>query len=383
MHIGLTFRNIPTINPFVQGMKQHGWFFYHLLKKLGHKVTFILKDKPKVEIDEDIKYILLSELNYNLNNFNFDFILSWEISLTNKELLLLDKNLIPNAGMQCGNPVGTTNSTMLKNEEIKGNICYISGNKSLKSEYWLADQYFETKDFHRVMHRSPLIMVPYIYEPYFIQSINKSILHKYLKKSINKNEFNIIIAQPNFSFTKNSLIPLLTICDAARKNKNFKFDVIMTNSHKRNEIIQKYVKQYNQNNNLFIKCIGFKPLDELLKTHQIILHHHILNPMNYLVLDALWLDLPVIHNCEFLTDIGYYYETMDLIAVESQFDKIKNHFKTINTNHYKKIKNKTFHKYSIENKDTLEFFRKVLDEKEKERNKMINDSIQQLNNNDL
>ena len=45
----------------------------------------------------------------------------------------------------------------------------------------------------------------------------------------------------------------------------------------------------------------------------IIVSHQLLNPLNYLYLDAAFMGYPVLHNAPMCKDVGYYYEGCDTV----------------------------------------------------------------------
>ena len=54
--------------------------------------------------------------------------------------------------------------------------------------------------------------------------------------------------------------------------------------------------------------------------------HQLLNPLNYLYLDAAFLGYPVLHNAHMCKDLGYYYEGSDTVEGAKQLEWIlENH----------------------------------------------------------
>ena len=49
-------------------------------------------------------------------------------------------------------------------------------------------------------------------------------------------------------------------------------------------------------------------------TGSTVLSHQVFNELNYIYLEALYLDLPIIHNSEILKDYGYYYDDCNISA---------------------------------------------------------------------
>ena len=75
----------------------------------------------------------------------------------------------------------------------------------------------------------------------------------------------------------------------------------------------------------FLKVRNRVPfLDALLKFGSIVLSHQQDNALNYLYLEALYLNLPLLHNSEFISEAGYFYPDNDTEVARDQLDKIVN-----------------------------------------------------------
>ena len=96
----------------------------------------------------------------------------------------------------------------------------------------------------------------------------------------------------------------------------------------------------------FLKCHErMKTLFALRKYGGLVISHQILNELNYLYFESLFLSLPLIHNSPLLSDYGYFYEDFEI-------DQAANIIKYVLDNHKNKIQSyeqkniELFKKYS-------------------------------------
>ena len=51
-----------------------------------------------------------------------------------------------------------------------------------------------------------------------------------------------------------------------------------------------------------------------------------MNPLNYIYLDAAWMGYPVIHNAEYVKDLGYYYHGNEVKSGAKKLKDVIEHF---------------------------------------------------------
>jgi hypothetical protein len=92
----------------------------------------------------------------------------------------------------------------------------------------------------------------------------------------------------------------------------------------------------------------------------VLICHQILNPLNYLYLDAVFLGYPVLHNAPMCKDLGYYYEGSDTIAGAKQLDYIlTEHDKNIEA--YDERNDKVLQRYHADNMDVVRTYDKLIE----------------------
>ena len=93
-------------------------------------------------------------------------------------------------------------------------------------------------------------------------------------------------------------------------------------------------------------------LDAVTKFGSIIISHQQDNALNYLYLEALYLNLPLLHNSNFIKESGYYYPDNDIDIAKLQITKILKDHK-INISNYALNAGKVFNKFSYKNPENI------------------------------
>jgi len=94
----------------------------------------------------------------------------------------------------------------------------------------------------------------------------------------------------------------------------------------------------------------------MLSQHlDILISHQILNPLNYLYLDAAFIGYPVLHNAPMCSDLGYYYEGSDTQEAAKVLDWIlENHDNHLDE--YAQRNAKVLWRYSVRNEEVVKMY---------------------------
>jgi hypothetical protein len=91
----------------------------------------------------------------------------------------------------------------------------------------------------------------------------------------------------------------------------------------------------------------------------ILISHQLLNPLNYLYLDAAYLGYPILHNAPLVKDLGYYYEGSDTIDAAKKLNYIlSEHDKNIEEYNYRN--KQVLHRYSANNMELVDNYDKLI-----------------------
>ena len=100
-------------------------------------------------------------------------------------------------------------------------------------------------------------------------------------------------------------------------------------------------------------------LDAITKYGSIIISHQQDNALNYLYMEALYLNIPILHNSDFIKESGYYYPENDIDIAKLQMTKIlKEHEKNISN--YCLNSRQVINKFSPNNPSNINIYKKIL-----------------------
>jgi len=169
---------------------------------------------------------------------------------------------------------------------------------------------------------------PYVWDPSFVTDDGRRYLS--WRAPLAGEKETIVITEPNISFQKSSVIPLLMIDRWYRKNPGWNGRVVVVNGPR---ILQ--IPHFK--NNIYdtldivkdgkVEMAERKDIITTLKTYPsaTFICHQINNEFNYMVMELLWLGFPVLHNARSWEAYGYYYPGSSLDAGGKILDTIKNH----------------------------------------------------------
>jgi Protein of unknown function (DUF2827) len=191
-------------------------------------------------------------------------------------------------------------------------------------EIWfLPKDYVRFAPMMRVLNRCPVLEAPYLWSPQFldqrISEVKKSGFDfGYQPRAPDAvgqvSAMRVAIFEPNVSVTKVSTIPML-VCDQAYRQASHSVSFMHvlntlhmkdhpTMLHLANSLdIVKAHKALFQGRHDFA---GYMAMNA-----NAVVSHQWANDQNYLYLDALYGDYPLIHNSPWLKDVGYYYPDFD------------------------------------------------------------------------
>lgn len=167
-------------------------------------------------------------------------------------------------------------------------------------------------------------IAPYVWDPMFIQELG----HVYDASAMNiESPRHFVIMEPNISFQKNSLIPIMAVESYYRKYPQRVDAITVINGQKLKD------NTYFQNSVLpNITSYSAGKLQLMPRAHMInvarvfrnaiVLQHQVNNEYNYSLFEWLTMGYPVIHNIPRFKSYGYYYEGNDFEAAAEQINNI-------------------------------------------------------------
>jgi GR25 family glycosyltransferase involved in LPS biosynthesis len=196
------------------------------------------------------------------------------------------------------------------------------------SEVWIPDSYSDDNRIYiERIYNLPVRKVPWIWEH---ESLDLYCKKNGLTKWNQNNNPNIhcCVLESNNTNTSNCVIPLCIIAEI--KDKKLMNDWIVSNGEalKNNAYFKNNVLGNLFNNqDVSGNFVGRIPIPELKKFKSVLITHQRWKPLKHVLLDALWLDVPMVHNCEIINNkigksAGYYYFLNEIDTAAARFEDL-------------------------------------------------------------
>ena len=354
------------IKIFSNGLQQNIIFLKKLFENIQnvHPIFIYTGEIP----DED--YILKEDcLNYSdflkEQHKDFDIVILvgfWleqnfinDIKKSNKKIKLVT--------LQCGNQfIENSMRSIHKYEKVE----YFNNAFEGIDAVWILPQHSQNLTYMKIHYRTDSVsIVPYIWDSAIIDSQIKELSKKGEKNILFTNKLtDVVVLEPNLSLIKNCILPIYIVEAFERKFKNKLSSLnilgglpMAENHYFMRMIMQLDIFKLRKN---FLKVHNrYKFIDAIRLFGSLVISHQLENDLNYLYFDALYLDLPLIHNSNTLKKFGYFYPHNDIDeAIEKVKDVLESHNKNIIS--YKKRNKKMFEIYSIKNKNNLKLFLELI-----------------------
>ncbi len=351
---------------FSNGLQQNIVFLNNLINQIANFHCFYLWEG--IQIDENIvdKNFCIPYKNILQNNtIDFDLIIMMGFTFGDNVVLKMKekKKNIKFVLMQCGNQfVENMNFALFEpatNYPPIGRIDNID-------QIWILPHYEKNISYMKTYFKNQnVITVPYIWDSFFISLLLKNSIYKNNQfKFYELNQKSISIMEPNLHSSKNCILPLY-IVDAFEqqypktlKSCNvFCADIIAKNDYFIKLILQMDI--YKKRKEFLKVQKRFTFLDAVTKFGSIILSHQQDNALNYLYLEALYLNLPILHNSIFIKEYGYYYPENDIDFAKLQMQKILKEHKR-NIPYYSYNSKKIIEKFSFRNPNNVSIYKKII-----------------------
>lgn len=172
--------------------------------------------------------------------------------------------------------------------------------------------------------------------------------------------------EPNINMVKTSAVPIMITERLERKHPETleKLSVFCGDGIKKKTDMINFVKELDsyKNKKMFFES-RYPIVWTLLKHTDIVLCHQHQCALNYLYLDAAWMGYPVVHNSEYMKELGWYYEGNDAEKAVEHLKHVAYHFDEENHQNEEYIKkSRAFaYRYMIDNPENIRGYEKLID----------------------
>ena len=199
-------------------------------------------------------------------------------------------------------------------------------------EIWVSPHYKMHEEYacylnHTDPKKQKHLTVPYIWDSCFLTNTEKNLTWR--ARSGEEKE-TIIITEPNISFQKSAIIPILALERWYRKNKKWDGQVVVMNGERL--LMVPFFKENIWDTLELVKdgkitMIGRNDIQKTMEIYPYatFLLHQVNNEYNYMTLELLHNGYPVLHNAHTWKHHGYYYEGSDLDGIGKMLDQTRIH----------------------------------------------------------
>jgi hypothetical protein len=358
---------------WTNGIKQNVLMLVHLLKNSKKNYEVYILNSTDIDFTERPSYLNDIDILYFNDHFlDMDLIICMGAQVFDHQLETFKKSGKNKkvVSYKCGNNYVIHMENILFRPSEDKSFQY----EKQYDEIWYVPQQDEVNSgLYKTLYRTNALAVPFIWSEKFlfesVAEISKGYKDGRYKKNWqydDKKEKKIIgIMEPNLNIVKFCLIPAMIAEEAYRTKTGRKHidKLRITNSgmvskHKEFLSIVSTFDLYKDNK---VSAESRYQTAYMLTQHlDILICHQLLNPLNYLYLDAAYLGYPVLHNAPMCKDLGYYYEGSDTVKAS----KILNHILTEhdkNVDEYNERNDKVLQRYHIDNEDVIKTYDRLIE----------------------
>ena len=354
--IGITFRDDQTLDQtwWGSGIGQNIKFYYDLFELMGHEPCMVLnsfmgnfKFKGK-----DYKTITFEDILKNKNRF--DLFLEAGITIPpvlKSQLLNIHRSKI--VGLRCGHQYFIASEGIFVKQTFPVHQ-WIGG----QDRMWVLPHYGKHASFLATMHGCTTDVVPYIWEPDFVDRTFTS--------AARLEQPDIYILEPNISVAKNALVPMAILQNLYDANPESFGRAYVGNSAdfcNKDYFLHNFVSNLPvlnaKANKVFF--VGRVPMNQIFKKPDILLGFQHDNELNNLYKEAIYMGIPFVHNSPAYAEVGFYYPELEVHKGADQVLKAIGETGPLNEKVVERDRN-FLHRFSIHNPQVQQAYKMLLDQ---------------------
>ena len=357
---------------WTNGIKQNVLMLTRLLKNSKNNYEIKLLNTVEVDWTEKPNYLKDVDICTFKDNFmDMDMLIVMGAQISNADIKNFKSNPFKKViSYKCGNNYVITMENILFKEEEAGKLHQFEEDYD---EIWYIPQQDEVNSgFYKTLYRTNAFIVPFIWHNQYLlealtdieKGFKRGQFNKDYRYEVGKEKKRIGVMEPNLNIVKFSLIPTMITeeCYRGEIGKQHIDKLMLTNSEKiaKNKEFMSMIRTFDLFKDNKITAESRYQTAFILSQHiDVLVCHQILNPLNYLYLDAAYMGYPVLHNAPLCKDLGYYYENSDTVDGAKQLDYIlTEHDKNIDA--YNERNDKVLMRYYADNPKLVKTYDKLI-----------------------
>lgn len=293
---------------WVNGIKQNAFFLMKTLRAAFPDADVCLANTTAVDVGQTMwngADIPLYALNDIISELDLLVVLGGAITQQQTDAVKRQGGKV--VGYKCGSEYVVSMEAVMFNRQVTGEPYYNRGFDAL----WIIPQVAEINaPFYEVMHRIRSQVVPFIWDPCFLEAA-ASVLPEGGLYRPGRTQKRITIMEPNADVLKYFLYPLMLVEKTYRTGGGEWIDFVSVTNTQSFRTHREFLGVVSHIDLVRDRKCYFENRFEtawFLANHSdVVVSHQWGNPLNYAYLEACWLGYPLVHNAELLMDAGYYY----------------------------------------------------------------------------
>lgn len=308
--IAIATRTIHTKQIFMNGLYQNILFLYKLFRCLGHQPILLTHEKPSRENADLLVeggYEILTPEQVVSMSVVFDVYIEIGMSTHVAFIHRMRAEGTRIVKLYLGNALNIDTEMI-----VDGNHVHFPHHTySELDEMWTSPHYAIHLDYLCGLYRVPISsgkLAPYIWDSEFI---NERITWK--RPRTGWESMNIVIAEPNISYQKCALVPLLLANMFYLRETEWKGHIILMNSGRLTANVSLMAGLFSDLDIVRDRRVVFKEREDILtlmksNSSALFISHQLNNEFNYMTLELMWKGWPVLHTTNAWKSYGYFWE---------------------------------------------------------------------------
>jgi hypothetical protein len=319
-------------NIFSNGLFQNIYLFYKMFEAMGYTALLIVNSKPKnldgiPDVLKSCRVIAVEDLIKQPIPIKVYIEIGMSIDITIRKFLKMVGAKV--CKLYLGNILNIDTETpvfypgMNFSHHVIGEM----------EEIWVSPHYGQHAEYAVALNHVKLDtprakVAPYIWDPIILTDDGRRRITWTPPKP--DEQLKVIVMEPNISFQKTALVPIMAIERWYRNHKSWNGELCIYNGERMNmtpffrETILPTLELHKDGK---LKLLGRRDIISILKEYPsaTFLLHQWNNEYNYMLFELFWAGYPVIHNAMSWKQFGYNYAGADLDRMGTLYDQILGH----------------------------------------------------------
>ena len=346
------------------GITQQGHYTKLALEACGYKTDLISTEPIQSYIDLG-HVVHIVGFDSDMSEYGIIIFVSALLTSSDEKNAIFLQNA-KNVGVKFVNLI-CGNIFYLYQEEIIFDVHHIlkSNVNRFIDEVWVLPMYTYSIDMLETLFKKPVKIAPYIWNSDILHHTWKDKSLPFYDSTVTPNDqLTVITAEPNMSVHKNAFVPIMiTESYFTKFNSKLKSMCILCGKKLHLQNLHPYMNFMKQGKLELYDRMPFVDILHQLKTNKMqfpsIVSHQYLNDLNFVHFETLYLGWPLIHNCDRLINVGYFYNNDNVNEASALMEYARlNHGR--NHNRYMERVEEFLETYNPQNKKVSEIYTNLI-----------------------